>query len=249
MNLIKKLSLNFALIGTLMLGACSTASDNTYEHGIYDPWEKYNRGVLAFNEGVDYVLLDPITKGYRLIVPGAFRTALSNFLFNLKHPVYFINEVLQGDWEDAGLVTKRFVFNTFTGFGGIVDTASWEGMNYEGEDFGQTLAVWGVDSGPYMVLPLWGPSSLRDSSGMVVDLFIDPVDWYLASQDKLDVEIARIVATGLVTKEELLDLQESLRENSTDYYASLRSIWAQRRYSLIHDGEAYGFEDDYDDYE
>lgn len=143
MTIFKKLFLSAAVISTMGLNACAT--DNTAPYSeINDPWEPYNRAVFSFNRGVDYVLLDPLTEGYRFIVPDAFRIAISNFLKNIKSPVYLANELLQGDWDGAALVTKRFVFNTFTGFGGILDTASWEGMTYEPEDFGQTMAVLGI---------------------------------------------------------------------------------------------------------
>jgi phospholipid-binding lipoprotein MlaA len=245
MVLIRKFALTFAVIGGLALSSCASTSNNQPAYDmVNDPWEPYNRAVFSFNEGVDYILLDPITEVYRFVVPDAFRTAISNFLTNLKSPVYLANDLLQGDWEGAGIVTQRFVFNTFTGFGGILDTASWEGITYEPEDFGQTLAVWGVDSGPYVVLPIFGPSSVRDGFGMVGDMVMDPVNWYLWEEDKDDLLIARTAATVLTTKDEVMDLQDDLKQNSLDYYAATRSVWMQRRRALINDSN----EVEYDSY-
>ena len=231
----------FMVSSLSLLSACSSNSD---EGDIYDPWEPYNRAMFSFNEGVDYILLDPVTEVYRFIVPDAFRIAIGNVLKNIKSPVYLANELLQGDLDGAALVTQRFVFNTFTGFGGILDTASWEGMDYQPEDFGQTLAVWGVGSGPYVVLPFVGPSTVRDTVGIAGDMAMDPVNWYVWSEDKDDLGTGRMVATLLTTKDDLLDFQRDLKRNSFDYYAATRSVWMQRRNALILDGDA-----DYDEYD
>lgn len=239
MNFLKKTLMGLALSSTLMMGACASTQDQYGD--VYDPYEPYNRAVFSFNEGVDYVLLDPLTDGYRFVVPEAFRMAISNFLTNIKSPLYIINELLQGDLDGAGTVTKRFVFNTFTGFGGIVDTASWEGITYEPEDFGQTLAVWGVESGGYVVMPFFGPSTVRDSVGFVVDMFLDPVNWYLWSEHKDDLDMALTGATIIDTKDRFIDLQRDLKKNSLDYYAATRSVWSQRREALINDGNIYDY--------
>ena len=233
MTFVKKLFLGAVLISTVGLGACAS-NENTYSEA-YDPLEPYNRAIFAFNNGVDYVLLDPLTEAYRFVVPDVIRLAISNFLTHIKTPVYLANELLQGDLDGAGLVTKRFVLNSFTGFGGIVDTASWEGMTYEPEDFGQTLAVWGVGSGPYMVLPLFGPSTTRDSFGLLGDMVMDPINWYAwdSAHENTDVDTIRMGATIMATKDQFLDLQKDLKRNSLDYYAATRSVWLQRRQRII----------------
>jgi len=243
MNIIKQITLKTLLVSCLAMSACAS-SDQMRNSDVYDPYEPYNRAVFAFNDGLDYVLLNPITEVYRFVIPGAFRTAIANVLNNIKSPVYLANELLQGDLDGAALVTKRFVFNTFTGFGGILDTASWEGMTYEPEDFGQTLATWGVGTGGYFVLPIFGPSSVRDTFGMVGDMAMDPINWYAWNNDKDDLLTIRMVATGLTAKDQYMDLQKDLKRNSLDYYAATRSVWAQRRQALIKDGDvAY---DEYD---
>ena len=245
---LKKFLHSTVLIGSLALASCASSSATQSAGDVYDPWEPYNRAVFSFNDGVDTIILNPVTEVYRFIVPDVFRLAIRNFLTNIKAPVYLANELLQGDLDGAALVTKRFVFNTFTGFGGIVDTASWEGMTYEPEDFGQTLATWGVGSGPYLVLPLLGPSNVRDGFGFAVDIVIDPVNWYIWEHDKDDLGTGRTIATILTVKDQYLDLQKGLKRDSLDYYAAMRSVWNQRRQALINDNLDDG-KDSYVEYE
>lgn len=232
----------FSVVMAMTLGACASTQQAS-QSDVYDPLEPMNRAVFAFNEGVDYILLNPLTEIYRFIVPDPIRVAVGNVLSNLKSPIYLANELLQGDLEGAGIVTQRFVFNTFTGFGGILDTASWEGIEAQPEDFGQTLAVWGVGSGPYLVLPIIGPSNARDTVGFVGDMAMDPVNWYIWNNDKDDLGTGRLVATILTTKDNIYDLQKDLKANSLDYYAAVRSVMTQRRNALINDSrdndEAY----------
>lgn len=245
MNKFKKFLQTTILVGTLTLGACAS-SEQMANGDVYDPLEPYNRAMFSFNEGLDYILLDPLTEVYRFVVPDVFRLAISNFLANIKSPVYLANELLQGDLDGAALVTKRFVFNTFTGFGGLIDTASWEGMNYVPEDFGQTLGVWGFDSGAYIVLPIIGPSSTRDTFGLAGDVLMDPVNWYVWNNEKDDLGYGRMGATLLATKDNIYDFQKDLKRNSLDYYAAVRSVWMQRRQALINDME---HSDSYVEYE
>lgn len=218
----------------LLVGACAT-TEQTSHADVYDPLEPMNRAVFAFNEGLDFILLNPVIEIYRFIVPDPIRVAVGNVLNNLKSPVYLANELLQGDLDGAVTVTQRFVFNTFTGFGGILDTASWEGITYEPEDFGQTLAVWGVGAGPYLVLPIIGPSNARDTVGMVGDMAMDPLNWYMWNNDKDDLATGRLAATYLTAKDRVYDMQKDLKVNSIDYYAAVRSIMSQRRNAMIYD--------------
>lgn len=238
----KKTMLTVAMISTLALGACAS-SEQKLGSDVYDPYEPYNRAMFSFNQGVDYVLLNPLTDAYRFIMPDAFRMAITNFLNNIKSPVYLANELLQGDLDGAALVTKRFVFNTFTGFGGILDTASWEGMTYEPEDFGQTMAVWGYENSAYMVLPFFGPSTVRDGWGIVGDMALDPINWYAWNHENTDVDTIRLGATILSTKDQFIDLQRDLKKNSLDYYAATRSVWLQRRQAMINDGHDTSYEE------
>jgi len=247
-----KLTLLSAL-SCVALSACanSAAQEAGYE-GIPDPLEKVNRTTLKINDAVDQVVFEPIARGYRKITPRGFRTITNNFLTNLKSPITIANQALQGDLQGTGDAVARMFINTLAGFGGILDLAEMGGIEHEPEDFGQTLAVWGVKDGAYLVLPLMGPSSVRDASGMMVDGYLDPVRTYLFNVDKKEIQYGRIGATVLTEREKLLDIIDDLRENSFDYYAALRSAYYQNRQSLINDqatgGGAGPAIPDYDDF-
>ena len=219
----------------LMLAACSTTSEGGDAGQISDPFEGTNRAVFAFNNAVDDAIIHPVVKGYRTVVPKPGRTGLRNFLRNLKSPVTFTNQVLQGDVKGAGDVAVRTTVNTLLGFGGLIDIAGHEGIEYEQEDFGQTLGVWGVGHGPYIVVPFLGPSSLRDYSGYFVDMLADPLRWYLHNIDEEGWYYAKLGADYLDLRESLIDVLKDLESSSIDYYAAVRSTYAQRRDALVRD--------------
>jgi phospholipid-binding lipoprotein MlaA len=219
---------------SLVLGACSTNSE--YREGsMTDPFESSNRTIFAFNKAVDKVVIHPVVKGYRFIVPEPGRKGLRNFLRNLKSPVTLANEVLQGDVDGAGKVVLRAVVNTLVGVGGVFDVAGAEGYEYEQEDFGQTLGAWGVGHGPYLVLPILGPSSARDYAGYIVDSFADPLRWYLFNIDEEGWYYAKVGVEYLDLRESLVDVLEELEKSSIDYYAAVRSTYYQRREALVRD--------------
>jgi len=224
----------------LSLSACSTTSQTgepvmVGDEVISDPLEDVNRAVFAINEGVDKAVVEPIARGYRYVAPKPIRQGVRNFLRNLKSPIVMGNELLQGDMEGLANASGRLFINTLLGVGGIFDIADMGGIPYESEDFGQTLGVWGVGHGPYVVLPLMGPSSVRDASGMMVDSFADPVRLYLFNTDREWLHYTRVGLTVLDTREELLDIIDDLRANSFDYYAAIRSAYYQRRQGLVND--------------
>lgn len=243
------------LFAGMVLGSCSisktedplVAGNVTFE----DPFEDTNRVIFAFNEVVDDVVIHPVIEGYRAVVPGPARQGVRNFLRNLKTPVRFANQLLQGDTDGAGNEIFRGVVNTLVGLGGLFDVAGKEGFEYEPEDFGQTLAVWGVDHGPYIVLPVLGPSSLRDYAGYTVDALADPLRWYLYNVDKEDVYYVKIGADYLDLRDSLMDVLKDLEKSSIDYYAAVRSTYFQNRDAMVkdHDPEALATPDipDYDD--
>jgi phospholipid-binding lipoprotein MlaA len=246
MNQMNHLNLNkiillgaFALM-VLPLTACSTTGQTEQpilvgDEIVSDPLEDVNRAVFAVNEGVDKAVVEPIARGYRYVTPKPIRQGLRNFLRNLKSPIVMGNELLQGDLEGLGNASGRLFINTLLGVGGVFDVADWGGIPYEPEDFGQTLGVWGVGHGPYVILPLMGPSSVRDASGMMVDSFADPVRLYLFNTDREWLHYTRVGLTVLDTREELLDIIDDLRANSFDYYAAIRSAYYQRRQGLVND--------------
>jgi phospholipid-binding lipoprotein MlaA len=161
---------------------------------MYDPWEGWNRGVYRFNHGVDTVVLLPLVQGYQFIVPEPGRKGVTNFFNNLFEIRNFANNLLQGKIEGCVNSFFRFVFNTTLGLGGLMDPATDMGFPEWREDFGQTLGVWGVGPGPYFVLPVAGPSTVRDACGLAVDgvggmlwtnALIDAADWSTSTEDKI----------------------------------------------------------------
>ena len=218
----------FALLG---LTACASGPDGE----IADPMEGMNRGIFKFNDVVDTAVMRPVAKGYREVVPQPARKGIRNVLHNLKSPQYIANDLLQGDLDGVGKNTTRLFANTLLGIGGIFDVAGAEGVKHDPEDFGQTLGVWGVGNSPYLVLPFFGPSSVRDATGLLVDTYTDPLVLYLTNTGQEEWWYACIGVTAVDTREELLDVLDDLKKNSIDYYAAMRSSYAQRREAQVRD--------------
>jgi len=221
------------LVLCLLIGGCATKPQDPDELKIYeqnnDPLEPMNRAIFGFNRGAYKYALNPAVKGYRAAVPDLLKTGIENFLNNLKQPIYFINATLQGDFKASGSIASRFALNSVFGVAGIFDLASREEIPVVKRDFGQTLAVWGIkNSGPYIMLPLIGPSTVRDGIGLAVDSFADPVDWILYNQGRWWA-YGRTAANGFMTYENKHDLLEDMEKNSTDYYATMRSMYQQNR--------------------
>ena len=229
------------IIGGLLLGlvlsGCAVKPTDPEELGIYeqnnDPFEPMNRSVFRFNQGAYDYVLKPAVKGYRKAVPDPVKTGIENVMTNLKQPVYMINALLQGDLKSTGDITSRFALNSIFGVAGIFDLATREEIPVIKRDFGQTLAVWGVkSSGPYLVLPVLGPTTLRDGVGLGVDTFADPVDWALYRQSKW-LAYGRMGLNGFLLFENKHDLLENMEKNSTDFYATMRSMYQQNRQKEI----------------
>ncbi|HEY7641795.1 MAG TPA: VacJ family lipoprotein [Steroidobacteraceae bacterium] len=216
------------VIALLAAGCAATPGRTTAD----DRFEKLNRGVYKFNDAVDRAALKPVAKGYRKITPHWMRVGIGNFLANLEYPATVINQFLQGKprlgLRDAG----RFLINTTLGIGGLLDPATSAGLDANDEDLGQTLAVWGVGSGPYLNLPFFGPSTLRDAPSRMVDYFFDPVTYVDAPWEALWGER---VLDAVHTRSELLPLDATLQK-TYDPYAFIRDSWLQRREYAIFDG-------------
>lgn len=198
---------------------------------VYDPWEKYNRGMFKFNLAIDRGVLRPIGRAYRDTVPAPARTGISNFLDNLEQPLSSFNALLQGKPKQAGSDLARFAINLTLGLGGFLDPASSLGLAQGDEDFGQTLGKWGVGPGPYLVLPFMPARSLRDWGGEVLDQRGEPSSY-------LEDDVARIGAKALDLVEQryrLLDLDEAL-DSAYDPYAFVRDATLQRREYKVNDG-------------
>jgi phospholipid-binding lipoprotein MlaA len=202
-----------------------------------DPWEPFNRDMYAVHNAVDEAVLEPVARGYRAITPRPVRTGVLNFLRNLRGPVIFANDVLQGEIGRAGTTAGRFAINTTIGIAGIFDPATSMGLERHDEDFGQTLAVWGVDSGPYLFIPLFGPSNVRDATGRVVDIVFDPLTWF-EGEDIAEIRIARTVTAGIAARELVLEAVDDIRRDSVDPYTTFRSSYDLLRESAIANGDA-----------
>ena len=192
---------------------------------ISDPLEDLNRAVFFLNDGLDTVLIRPIAYVYGNIVPPFVKRRVSNFFSNINEPVVFANDLLQFELEDASVIVARFLVNSTLGLAGLFDVASEIGLPPHKADFGQTLHAFGAGPGPYLVLPLLGPSNLRDGIGLAVDALLSPFTWLL----KPDENLILTAGTGLVRREGLLVPLDALRESSVDYYAALRSLYYQDR--------------------
>tara|TARA_B100000700_G_scaffold78979_1_gene88845 strand:+ start:13139 stop:13726 length:588 start_codon:yes stop_codon:yes gene_type:complete len=176
--------------------------------------------------------LEPIAKGYRRL-PSPVQTGVGNFFSNLKLPIIIINQFLQGQFKNAASSTGRLVVNTTIGIGGLVDVAERIGLEEKDEDFGQTLAVWGVNEGPYIILPIFGPSNLRDTTGMFITSLTDPTNLYLVDQGEGEWIAVRTAGTAVDQRSKIIDEVNTLRENSIDYYAAVRSSYYQNRDAAI----------------
>ena len=198
-----------------------------------DPWENMNRGTFAFNQKFDKYLLSPLAKGYRFILPSEVRTGVRNFLNNLTEPWSSINAALQGDLKNTGNTLARFLINSTIGILGVFDVATEIGFEKQKEDFGQTMAVHGVGPGPYLVLPFLGPSTLRDAIGKVTSIYADPVTLALERNDKDQWIWIGMAIKGVDFREQNLEKIDNLNATSVDFYATLRSLYLERRSSMI----------------
>jgi phospholipid-binding lipoprotein MlaA len=201
--------------------------DNTYS--IEDPIEPLNRGMFMVNKGFDTIIFKPVAQVYRFAIPEVGRDRVDSALANMKEPVNLINAVFQGDPDKASRSVGRFLVNTILGLGGIFDVASLaDGLEPVNEDFGKTLGTYGVETGPYIFLPFIGPSSPRDLVGRGVDVFSDP---FIYSVHKDGVYI-RDGIKFVNTRESLLEATDNIEQTSIDEYATVRSIYAQKRTGL-----------------
>jgi phospholipid-binding lipoprotein MlaA len=199
-----------------------------------DPWERYNRVVFDFNDGVDRAVVKPLAQAYRDYVPELAQNGLRNFFSNLRDVIIAIHQLLQAKPEAAATAGGRVLINTTVGVLGLGDPASAMGLTKTNEDFGQTFGRWGVGPGPYFVLPLLGPSTVRDAVGTVADFSFDPIG------SVFEQGTSRTIAYGLIAidrRKDLLDAQDTIEALSFDRYSGVRDAWLARRRSLVYDGE------------
>lgn len=227
--------LSAALALLLLLGGCATRPDPADPEAVAefaatnDPIEPLNRGMYFVHDGLDTLVLRPAAEAYRIFIAPEVRDAIRNVLANLRTPVILVNDVFQGETQRAGTTLGRFVINTTIGLGGILDRAKDFGLLGHTEDFGQTLAVYGVPEGPYLFVPVLGPSNPRDLAGAGVDIAANPLTWVTGGEAWDAVVITRQSLTALDTREGLIEPLDALRAGSLDPYAALRSAYRQRR--------------------
>lgn len=215
-----------AVISLGVLGGCASTNDPR------DPLEPINRGVYQFNDGVDTMFLKPVAEVYQAIIPPVARTGVSNVFANINDVVVALNNLLQGKVTEALSDVGRVLINTTAGLFGLFDVATPVGLEKHDEDFGQTLGYWGLGDGPYLVLPLLGPSNLRDTAGRVVDYNTDPVTYIEPTRDRNQVQGLRLVSR----RAELLSASRLLSVAALDEYEFVREAYLQRRRNLIYDG-------------
>jgi phospholipid-binding lipoprotein MlaA len=217
------------LIAGLMLTGCATLPSDKPDPR--DPWERFNRASFKFNDSLDRAILRPVAKGYVKVTPRVVRTGISNALSNLETVTTIVNDALQGKMKQAGRDSARFLMNSTLGLGGLFDPASAAGLENNDEDFGQTLGKWGVKSGPYLMLPVLGPSTLRDTFARVPDQLTDPVNYLEDDSTRYIIRAFDI----LDLRADLLSLDEQLAR-SYDRYAFVRNAYLQRREFKVMDG-------------
>jgi phospholipid-binding lipoprotein MlaA len=212
-------------------GAAQTAEANA--ENFNDPYEDTNRAVFGFNQTVDRNVLVPAAEAYRTVVPGPVRQTLHDFLRNLNGPVIFANDVLQGQPTLAANTLGRLALNTTVGFGGIFDVATQLGVPYHTNDFGITLANWGFVAGPYVIVPVLGPSNPRDLVGQAVDGYIDPANYVAGQHHLIGAVVARTAVSGIDVRARNIETLAEIEKTALDYYATIRSLYRQRREAEI----------------
>jgi phospholipid-binding lipoprotein MlaA len=226
----------------LLAGGCATVPGPADPR---DPLESYNRAVYKFNDTVDRAVLKPVAKGYDFVTPTFVKTGITNFFSNLDDVRIIANDLLQAKFREALGNTGRLVINTTAGIGGLLDLGTRFGLPKGNEDFGQTLGVWGVQSGPYFVLPLFGPSTIRDSFGRLGDIYVQ----YPHYVDYVPTRNSVYALDTINTRANLLGTGNILSGAALDEYSFVRDAFLQRRERLIHDGNAVTPKDEFEDEE
>ena len=216
------------LATVILMSGCATTSTSD----VNDPLEGYNRSMYSLNQTFDKAILKPVAQGYNAVIPEPISWGISNIFSNLNEITVIINDLLQFKFAQAADDAGRFLLNSTVGFGGLFDVAGHAGYKKNNEDFGQTLAVWGVDSGPYFVLPILGPRTIRDSAALFVD-------WQTAAVPHINHVPTRNKLIGLYTVDthaKILGVEKVLEEATDDEYSFVRDAYLQRRQDLIYDG-------------
>lgn len=223
---IKSLSLAVAAAG--LLAGCASSGNPK------DPIEGFNRAMFAFNEGLDSAIIKPVATGYEAVLPSPVRTGVTNFFGNIADLLIGVNNLLQGKGSEAVSDLGRVVINSTVGLLGIFDVASEAGLEKHNEDFGQTFGRWGVGSGAYVVIPVFGPRTARDTAGLILDVAADPVTHVTPNAERNVLLVLRAVND----RANLLPADKVVEEAALDKYSYIRDAYLQRRRNLIYDGNA-----------
>jgi phospholipid-binding lipoprotein MlaA len=232
---------NLVLLSALVLSGCATSPNNAQSEVVEtedfnDPFEDANRAIFDFNQKVDRNVLVPVAKAYRTVLPDPVRDSLRDFLRNLREPLIFANDALQGEFERAGQTFARFTLNSTLGVGGLIDVAGrWGELPYHEDDFGLTLGVWGVPEGPYVVVPVVGPATPRDLGGQVAEGFGDPFTRLVTGNPYTLywIPFVRGGVSGIDQRSRYIETLADIERTSLDYYATIRSLYRQRRAALV----------------
>ena len=225
-----------------LLAACSTVAPSPEALANNDPYEQTNRQTLTFNGKIDRYFVIPTVGLYFLLVPEKGRRGVHNFLGNLSLPTIFVNDLLQGEVTRGSQSAARFLINSTLGLAGFFDPAQKMGIPGHGEDFGQTLAVWGAGEGPYLILPFLGPSNPRDAAGLAIDTVIDPTN-FIPFKHHLWWSAGREYFTVLDLRAATYQTIQGIQRSSVDYYGSLRSLYRQLRDNEIRNGRPAAAQD------
>jgi phospholipid-binding lipoprotein MlaA len=217
--------------GALVLAGCATVPPDAGKNP-RDPFERFNRNVYAFNDKLDRYAVRPVAKGYVAAVPHAFRLCISNAFSNVGEIRNAVNDILQAKPVGASTDTGRLVINTTLGMFGCFDVATKMGLERRNEDFGLTLARWGAGTGPYLVLPILGPSDVRDGIGLAPDLYTNPVSYVHPVYDRYIYNVSAVIDT----RANLLDATDLIDRTALDRYQFTRDAYLQRRRSLEYEG-------------
>ena len=228
------------LAAAALTGGCASMPEG--EGVEYDPWERLNRSVYAFNDVADRAITKPIARGYTAVLPEPVRQGVTNFSRNLLTPLYSVNNFLQGKPREGVGEVLRLVVNSTIGIGGIFDVAAKNGVESHPEDFGQTAAVWGVPAGPYVVIPFLGPQTLRDAVLLPLDLQLDPLYHYDVASVRDRLYVLRLINL----RANLLPLDDLLKD-SVDPYVTMRESFLQNREFVIYDGDPPSDDDEFFD--
>lgn len=225
-----KALLCIALLLSLLLSACA-GTQNRHTDPVKDPWEGFNRKVYSFNEGLDK-LVRPVAVAYDAILPDPVQRGMGNFFRNLDAPVTFVNQVLQGKFRQSGTTFGRFLVNSTIGLAGFFDVATKMEMPFYDEDLGQTLAAWGYNDSRYVMVPFFGPSTLRDGVSRLANTYYHPVGIYVRRKSQW----WPLVLRGVDLRARFLD-QDAELEQAYDPYVLMRDVWLQNRRYKIYDGD------------